>query len=783
MSIHDSTVELNRSFRRGFTLTFTADVLTRFLSAVTVVVLIRGLTVSAYAYTTLFLTLAQFAGAAAGGGVRTRYLREEAESVSRGRADNHDRLFLISLVKATLLTAAVAVCVLPVMGTLHLGSRFGASPGLVLYAAALAAAYGATELAIAHHQARRRFAVAGMLNLIRAGAMLIAAVLITLTHQSVRLLSACFVASMVLVGLATAAPIARNALGRGVLRPRALRFNREETWLSLYFLAAAGFAYVDVLVASALLDQKQVATLGASLRYLAVALAAAPSLAAILRVRTAQADMIDSPDAQRVMILRWMRAAAVPVAASTALMAALALWFIPIIDAGRYPGSIPAFQIFLITVASGYLSAPAASVLMAQRRYPALARIFFAGLFVNLIGDVLVAPRFGVIGIAVVSSSVYVALDLTMTVDALRTAAGLDWARPRVSLRRMVARRRTLEIVAAGAIALILAVGVAGSPIRTVGSIDRARARVKDASPSPRWYAPDSLWNTPIGPHPRLAPNGATLVAALVATRGIGVAYDYTPAIWYASRDTPNVPVRIDYPRCGVRTVWVPIPRGAIPDPSPEGHMVIAQTGAEVEYDFYMAQSPNRSPKSSVYYSKPCPTVDEWTADKVVTTNWRTGSGQELGSPRGSGTAEGSGVILPRDTEMPAGATWDHALAISYGNTCSVTMGWCPIVAPATQEDGSCTDRARCLPEGARLQLDPSIDCNTWPGIRYVWQRQLCRTLQVYGGIIIDTNSDGPMIPDQWYGSLIAYTWPWLRDGPPRLPHDLLTHFRVLAWQ
>src|ERR1700761_4378981 len=111
-----NTAHLNRTFRRGFTLTFTSDLLTKLLSAVTVVVLIRGLTVSAYAYTTLFLTLAQFAGAAAGGGVRTRYLRAEAESVSRGVVGDHDGLFLISLVKGVVLILVVGLVVLPIAG-------------------------------------------------------------------------------------------------------------------------------------------------------------------------------------------------------------------------------------------------------------------------------------------------------------------------------------------------------------------------------------------------------------------------------------------------------------------------------------------------------------------------------------------------------------------------------------------------------------------------------------------------------------------------------------------
>ena len=448
MSLQASTAELNRSFRHGFTLTFTADLLTKALSAVTVVVLIRGLTVSAYAYTTLFLTLAQFAGAAAGGGVRTRYLREEAESLSRGIHSEHpDGRFLTSLIKATLLIAAVGVCALPLVGPLQVGSKFGANASLILYAVGFAAGFGATELAIAHYQARRRFAVAGMLGLIRAGALLAAAVLISLTHQSVQHLSISFVTAMVVVGLATALPIAQAALHERIPSARKiLALSREESWLSLYYLASAGFAYVDVLVASALLHQKQVASLGATLRYLTIVLAAAPALGAILRVRTAQVDMIDSHEAQRVMLLRWMRVGAAPTVVGMVLGVVLAPWLIPIIDGGRYPGSITAFQIFLVTAASSYLTAPAPSLLMAQRRYRALATTFFVGLCVNLVGDVLVARRLGVVGIAIVSSSVYVALDVVMTLDALRHASPAA-RKPRLtSLAAIAIRAQCLQI-------------------------------------------------------------------------------------------------------------------------------------------------------------------------------------------------------------------------------------------------------------------------------------------------------------------------------------------------
>jgi hypothetical protein len=206
--------------------------------------------------------------------------------------------------------------------------------------------------------------------------------------------------------------------------------------------------------------------------------------------------------------------------------------------------------------------------------------------------------------------------------------------------------------------------------------------------------------------------------------------------------------------------------------------MAILQEGTGIEYDFYKAQLPNQPSKYA------CGTVTTWTAGKVVTTNWLTGSGSLRGSVRGSGTPEGAGTIRPRDVQMPAGSTWEHALAISYRNTCSRAMAWCPYVAPATDEDGTCTDRTSCVPEGARFQLDPSIDCNTWPSLQYEWQKQMCRTFQVYGGIIVDTYRAGSTIYDQWHGSLGSYVWPWLAPGTTTtgLPNDLLSHFRVLAW-
>ena len=72
------------TFKRGFVSTFGLNMTARGLSAIAIVMLVRGLEVGDFAYVVLLLTVGSFAGSFAAGGIRMRYTREEAERVSRG---------------------------------------------------------------------------------------------------------------------------------------------------------------------------------------------------------------------------------------------------------------------------------------------------------------------------------------------------------------------------------------------------------------------------------------------------------------------------------------------------------------------------------------------------------------------------------------------------------------------------------------------------------------------------------------------------------------------------
>jgi hypothetical protein len=291
-----------------------------------------------------------------------------------------------------------------------------------------------------------------------------------------------------------------------------------------------------------------------------------------------------------------------------------------------------------------------------------------------------------------------------------------------------------------------------------------------------RWYRRTSTWNTPIPRNPPIAPNSASLINAFnnrwcVRAACLGPTSVSVPSVWTASKSMPLVTVQVNFPTCNARQVRVPMPSGAAAsiatDPEPTIALMVADTG--VEWDFFKVTPPGATPLSS---GPVCAATQNWAATVVARASW-IGSGTMPGAPRGSGTLLGSGMIRPRDTKAPIGATWDHAVALAFPGTLAGVFAW-----PAVGTDGSCADSNQCIPMGARLQLDPSVQCATWPTLTAEWQRQLCRTLEKYGMIIVDS---GSALVVQNPVSIGSYVYPWAPTWRT-LPPDLATHLRVVDW-
>ena len=390
------------TFKRGFVSTFGLNMTARGLSAIAIVMLVRGLEVGDFAYVVLLLTVGSFAGSFAAGGIRMRYTREEAERVSRGLDEPSPFLTAVGGTAAQIAAAAALGCSArrSSASATPLRSPDLHRPGGALHARARV--HGARHVPLPSpprvHEGRalrrpaRCFDLRGRdrshdrLDQLRAGGD----ALDRARHpgRRRRRLRAARMGD-------SAGPLPRR--GRWA-------FGAESNWLTLYFIASAGFAYGSMFMVATLLDDSAVASFGAAERYVSIVLGPVWALMTVLRVRTSQQDVVDSHSAQLSMLVRWMKRASLPTAAVVGAMAALAPFVIPLIDDGRYPDSVTIFQLLMIDAFFVYVTMPAPNLLMAQRRYRLLAVLYSVFLAVQVAVTVVVGTTWGVIGIAVVAA-------------------------------------------------------------------------------------------------------------------------------------------------------------------------------------------------------------------------------------------------------------------------------------------------------------------------------------------------------------------------------------------
>jgi hypothetical protein len=259
-----------------------------------------------------------------------------------------------------------------------------------------------------------------------------------------------------------------------------------------------------------------------------------------------------------------------------------------------------------------------------------------------------------------------------------------------------------------------------------------------------RPYSATSPWNQLIGRHPRYMSQSAASIAGLdQAVTSDPSQYTYpvyevdagTPAIRLTVDGTWSNVVADDRPLEVARnvTVEVPIPQRAVAAAGSDAQIVIVDRARGDEWGAWRLR---RDP-------------DGWRAENAYHYNirWsgvppRGPDGTPFGS-RGAGLPYLAGLVRP--CEIASGRI-DHALAFAYDGPSARR------VYPATKSDGLRAGAAT-LPEGARLQLDPSLSAariRSWGchGACLV----VASALQRYGMYVVD-NSGRPKIMFEYEGT------------------------------
>lgn len=286
----------------------------------------------------------------------------------------------------------------------------------------------------------------------------------------------------------------------------------------------------------------------------------------------------------------------------------------------------------------------------------------------------------------------------------------------------------------------------------------------QSAQAATRPFSSTSPFNTVVSAKPKIDPKSSAMVAQ--ATRHGQVyagLYEFGIPIYTATAGTPRYDVS-----CSMNGTWgfcpltsqkLPIPDGAVPQYGSDGAMVVIDSTNNTVAEYWRAwRSGSR-----------------WGAS-FGAVNSLSGSGWG-GSSTGSGASRLGGVV--RVSEISAGSI-NHALVVQSDNVCSKVYR-----KPAIKTDGTST-RSDCLPEGARLQLDPSINLSSVQGLTK-GERAVAQALQTYGAYVIDYGgsplsisferaSDGSWSsPGSVYKSA-GFSWDFY--GMPHVPWSRL---RVLA--
>lgn len=225
-------------------------------------------------------------------------------------------------------------------------------------------------------------------------------------------------------------------------------------------------------------------------------------------------------------------------------------------------------------------------------------------------------------------------------------------------------------------------------------------------------FEASSPWRQEIPSDAPVDPNSAAMIAGVQAERALHAnLINYGIPIYVANADTPTHSVsctRVDYGICPFAGWPVAIPDGAEPNSGSDGVLVSVEKDTGVIFEFWRAVHDG----------------DKWRTE-FAAVNSLHGSGWG-GAATGSGASRLAGVV--RVDEIAAGEI-PHALALQSNNACPTFR------PPALKSDGT-SSRSDCIPEGARLQLDPSLDLNALnlkPGPLAV-----ARAMQRYGGYLMD---------------------------------------------
>ncbi len=255
-----------------------------------------------------------------------------------------------------------------------------------------------------------------------------------------------------------------------------------------------------------------------------------------------------------------------------------------------------------------------------------------------------------------------------------------------------------------------------------------------------RLFAANSVWNTLLTPDAPLDPSSPARAGAFIAEINREIAGGSGPWIsetanstpfYTVGPDQPGVPVSLDTGSWGntLRSALgggVPIPANAVPAAGTDHHMTIYQPSTDTLWEFWHASKQANGWHAGWGGAMQHVSSSPGYFSNSAWTGLAPSDGWDWGATASSLPVIAGTIMID---ELRSGHI-DHALALDIPSACTGFFSW-----PAQRTDGR-LNSADCLPEGAHLRLDPSLDLSklNLPPIT----RMLAEAAQRYGMIVRD---------------------------------------------
>jgi hypothetical protein len=251
---------------------------------------------------------------------------------------------------------------------------------------------------------------------------------------------------------------------------------------------------------------------------------------------------------------------------------------------------------------------------------------------------------------------------------------------------------------------------------------------------NPVMFAPTSVWNLPLAGAAAPDAASASMVSGLVAevsreqAAGIGPWITVGANLYMVGADQPTVPVLLDDTTGPVRGALqaafmaVPIPANAQPGSDADAELTVWQPSTDKLWEFFhmrrLADGWHAGWGGAIQHVSQNPGYYSAEAWSGASSSW---------GATASALPHAAGVITLADVQQ--GHIY-HALAVNLPYPCQGIYSW-----PAQRSDGTGT-AANCIPEGARLRLDPTLDIAALHLPPFV--QMMAEAAQRYGLIVRD---------------------------------------------